>query len=327
MSKSAIITGIYGQDGGYLAKLLLEKNYRVYGFIARRSTPVDWRLKELDINDKIEFIEGDLTDLSSLIRAVEIAQPDEFYNLGAQSFVGTSWKQPILTAQSTGLGVLNCLEAIRIVKPDTKFYQASTSEMFGLIQEPIQSEKTPFHPRSPYGVSKMFGHWMTINYRESFDIFGCCGILFNHKSPLRGIEFVTRKVTDAVARIKLGCQDDLHLGNIDAKRDWGFAGDYVEAMWMMLQQDKADDYVVATGRTTTVRDMCKIAFDYVGLNYEDYVVIDPKFYRPAEVNILLGNPEKAKNILGWEAKTSLEDLIKMMVDADLRRVNNELKLK
>lgn len=327
MSKSAIITGIYGQDGAYLAKLLLEKNYKVYGFIARRSTPVDWRLKELDINDKIEFIEGDLTDLSSLIRAVEIAQPDEFYNLGAQSFVGTSWKQPILTAQSTGLGVLNCLEAIRIVKPDTKFYQASTSEMFGLIQEPIQSEKTPFHPRSPYGVSKMFGHWMTINYRESFDIFGCCGILFNHESPLRGIEFVTRKVTDAVARIKLGCQNDLHLGNIDAKRDWGFAGDYVEAMWMMLQQDKADDYVVATGRTTTVRDMCKIAFDYVGLNYEDYVVIDPKFYRPAEVDLLLGNPEKAKNILGWEAKTSLEDLIKMMVDADLRRVNNELKLK
>ncbi|MBM6748736.1 GDP-mannose 4,6-dehydratase [Megamonas rupellensis] len=327
MSKSAIITGIYGQDGAYLAKLLLEKNYKVYGFIARRSTPVDWRLKELDINDKIEFIEGDLTDLSSLIRAVEIAQPDEFYNLGAQSFVGTSWKQPILTAQSTGLGVLNCLESIRIVKPDTKFYQASTSEMFGLIQEPIQSEKTPFHPRSPYGVSKMFGHWMTINYRESFDIFGCCGILFNHESPLRGIEFVTRKVTDAVARIKLGCQNDLHLGNIDAKRDWGFAGDYVEAMWMMLQQDKADDYVVATGRTTTVRDMCKIAFDYVDLNYEDYVVIDPKFYRPAEVDLLLGNPEKAKNILGWEAKTSLEDLIKMMVDADLRRVNNELKLK
>lgn len=327
MSKSAIITGIYGQDGAYLAKLLLEKNYKVYGFIARRSTPVDWRLKELEINDKIEFIEGDLTDLSSLIRAVEIAKPDEFYNLGAQSFVGTSWKQPILTAQSTGLGVLNCLEAIRIVKPDTKFYQASTSEMFGLIQEPIQSEKTPFHPRSPYGVSKLFGHWMTINYRESFNIFGCCGILFNHESPLRGIEFVTRKVTDAVARIKLGCQKDLHLGNIDAKRDWGFAGDYVEAMWMMLQQDKADDYVVATGRTTTVRDMCKIAFDYVGLNYEDYVVIDPKFYRPAEVDILLGNPEKAKNILGWEAKTSLEDLIKMMVDADLRRVNNELKLK
>ena len=327
MSKSVIVTGIYGQDGAYLSKLLLEKNYKVYGFIARRSTPVDWRLKELDINDKIEFIEGDLTDLSSLIRVVEIAQPDEFYNLGAQSFVGTSWKQPILTAQSTGLGVLNCLEAIRIVKPDTKFYQASTSEMFGLIQEPIQSEKTSFHPRSPYGVSKMFGHWMTINYRESFDIFGCCGILFNHESPLRGIEFVTRKVTDAVARIKLGCQNDLHLGNIDAKRDWGFAGDYVEAMWMMLQQDKADDYVVATGRTTTVRDMCKIAFDYVGLNYEDYVVIDPKFYRPAEVDILLGNPEKAKNVLGWEAKTSLEDLIKMMVDADLRRVNNELKLK
>ena len=327
MSKSAIITGIYGQDGAYLAKLLLEKNYKVYGFIARRSTPVDWRLKELGIENQIEFIEGDLTDLSSLIRAVEIAKPDEFYNLGAQSFVGTSWKQPILTAQSTGLGVLNCLEAIRIVKSDTKFYQASTSEMFGLIQEPIQSETTLFHPRSPYGVAKMFGHWMTINYRESFNIFGCCGILFNHESPLRGVEFVTRKVTDAVARIKLGCQKDLYLGNIDAKRDWGFAGDYVEAMWKMLQQEKADDYVVATGRTTTVRDMCKIAFEHVGLNYEDYVVIDPKFYRPAEVDLLLGNPEKAKKALNWEAKTSLEELIKMMVDADLRRVSNELKIK
>lgn len=327
MNKTAIITGIFGQDGAYLAKLLLEKGYKVYGFIARRSTPVDWRLKELEIENEIEYIEGDLTDVSSLIRAVSIAKPDEFYNLGAQSFVGTSWKQPILTAQSTGLGVLNCLEAIRLSNSDIKFYQASTSEMFGLIQEPIQSEKTPFHPRSPYGVAKLFGHWMTINYRESFNIFGCCGILFNHESPLRGIEFVTRKVTDAVARIKLGCQKDLHLGNIDAKRDWGFAGDYVEAMWKMLQQDKPDDYVVATGRTTTVRDMCKIAFDYVGLNYEDYVVIDPKFYRPAEVDLLLGNPQKAKEVLNWEAKTSLEDLIKMMVEADLRRVNKELKVK
>ena len=278
MNKTAIVTGIFGQDGAYLAKLLLEKNYKVYGFIARRSTPVDWRLEELGIKNEVEYIEGDLTDISSLIRAINIAKPDEFYNLGAQSFVGTSWKQPILTAQSTGLGVLNCLEAIRLTDSNIKFYQASTSEMFGLIQEPIQSEKTPFHPRSPYGVSKLFGHWMTINYRESFDIFGCCGILFNHESPLRGIEFVTRKVTDAVARIKLGCQKDLHLGNIDAKRDWGFAGDYVEAMWKMLQQNKPDDYVVATGRTTTVRDMCKIAFDYVGLNYEDYVVIDLKHH-------------------------------------------------
>ncbi|HIX82924.1 MAG TPA: GDP-mannose 4,6-dehydratase [Candidatus Megamonas gallistercoris] len=327
MNKTAIVTGIFGQDGAYLAKLLLEKNYKVYGFIARRSTPVDWRLEELGIKNEVEYIEGDLTDISSLIRAINIAKPDEFYNLGAQSFVGTSWKQPILTAQSTGLGVLNCLEAIRLTDSNIKFYQASTSEMFGLIQEPIQSEKTPFHPRSPYGVSKLFGHWMTINYRESFDIFGCCGILFNHESPLRGIEFVTRKVTDAVARIKLGCQKDLHLGNIDAKRDWGFAGDYVEAMWKMLQQNKPDDYVVATGRTTTVRDMCKIAFDYVGLNYEDYVVIDSKFYRPAEVDLLLGNPKKAKEVLNWEAKTSLEDLIKMMVEADLRRVNKELKVK
>lgn len=324
--KSALITGITGQDGAYLAKFLLDKGYKVYGLLARRATATTWRLAELNILEKIELLEGDLTDVTSLIRAIEIAEPDEFYNLGAQSFVGTSWKQPQLTAQSTGMGALNCLEAIRIINPKIKFYQASTSEMFGGMPEyPIQSETTPFHPRSPYGVAKLFAHWMTINYRESYDIFGCCGILFNHESPLRGIEFVTRKVTDAVARIKLGVQNDLHLGNIDVKRDWGFAGDYVEAMWLMLQQDKADTYVVATGKTTTVRDMCKIAFEHVGLDYEKYVVIDPAFYRPAEVDLLLGNPQKAREKLGWEAKTSLKELINMMVDADICRVKRELK--
>lgn len=324
--KSALITGITGQDGAYLAKFLLDKGYKVYGLLARRATATTWRLAELNVLEKVELIEGDLTDVTSIIRAIEIAKPDEFYNLGAQSFVGTSWKQPQLTAQSTGMGVLNCLEAIRILNPKIKFYQASTSEMFGGIAEyPIQTELTPFHPRSPYGVAKLFAHWMTINYRESFNIFGCCGILFNHESPLRGIEFVTRKVTDAVARIKLGVQNDLHLGNIDAKRDWGFAGDYVEAMWLMLQQDKPDTYVVATGKTTTVRDMCKIAFEHVGLDYEKYVVIDSKFYRPAEVDLLLGNPQKAKEKLGWEAKTSLQELITMMVDADIDRVKCELK--
>ena len=324
--KSALITGITGQDGAYLAKFLLDKGYKVYGLLARRATATTWRLAELNVLEKIELLEGDLTDVTSLIRAIEIAEPDEFYNLGAQSFVGTSWKQPQLTAQSTGMGALNCLEAIRIINPKIKFYQASTSEMFGGMPEyPIQSETTPFHPRSPYGVAKLFAHWMTINYRESYDIFGCCGILFNHESPLRGIEFVTRKVTDAVARIKLGVQNDLHLGNIDAKRDWGFAGDYVEAMWLMLQQEKADTYVVATGKTTTVRDMCKIAFEHVGLDYEKYVVIDPAFYRPAEVDLLLGNPQKAREKLGWESKTSLKELINMMVDADICRVKRELK--
>ena len=275
----------------------------------------------------MELIEGDLTDLASLVRAMNVAKPDEVFNLGAQSFVGTSWQQPLLTAQSTGVGVTNVLEAIRLTGCGAKFYQASTSEMFGKIQEPMQSETTPFYPRSPYGVAKLYGHWMTVNYRESFDMFACSGILFNHESPLRGIEFVTRKVTDAVARIKLGMQSELRLGNIDAKRDWGFAGDYVEAMWLMLQQEKPDDYVVATGQTTTVRDMCDIAFKHVGLDYNAYVKIDPKFYRPAEVEVLLGNPAKAKKVLGWEPKTSLEQLIHMMVDADMVRVNNELKLK
>ena len=325
MTKKALITGVTGQDGAYLSKFLLEKGYEVYGLLARRSSPTTWRLEYLDLLDKISLIDGDLTDIASITRALNISEADEVYNLGAQSFVATSWAQPLLTADATGLGALHMLEALRQVRPQARFYQASTSEMFGKIQEPMQSETTPFYPRSPYGVSKLFAHWMTINYRESFDIFGCSGILFNHESPLRGIEFVTRKVTDAVARIKLGVQDKLSLGNIDAKRDWGFSGDYVEAMWLMLQQDEPDDFVVATGRTTTVRDMCKIAFEYVGLDYNDYVVIDPKFYRPAEVEILLGNPAKAHAKLGWEAKTTLEELIHMMVDADLIRVKNEIR--
>lgn len=325
--KTALITGITGQDGAYLAEFLLKKGYKVYGLLARRATATTWRLEYLGILDQIALLEGDLIDVTSIIRAVEESQPDEFYNLGAQSFVGTSWRQPQLTAQATGIGALNCLEAIRIVNPKIKFYQASTSEMFGGMPEyPLQSEQTPFHPRSPYGVAKLFAHWSTINYRESYNIFGCCGILFNHESPLRGIEFVTRKVTDAAARIKLGVQKELHLGNIDAKRDWGFAGDYVEAMWLMLQQENPDVYVVATGRTTTVRDMCKIAFEHLDMDYEKYVVIDPKFYRPAEVDLLLGDPSKAQQKLGWKAKTSLEELINMMVDADMKRVQDELKL-
>ena len=323
--KKALITGITGQDGAYLSKLLLDKGYEVYGLLARRSSSTTWRLEYLDVLDKVTLLDGDLTDIASIIRVLHIAEPDEVYNLGAQSFVATSWAQPLLTANATGMGALHILEALRQVRPQARFYQASTSEMFGKIQEPMQSEKTPFYPRSPYGVSKLFAHWMTINYRESFNIFGCSGILFNHESPLRGIEFVTRKITDAVARIKLGAQDKLALGNIDAKRDWGFSGDYVEAMWLMLQQDAPDDFVVATGRTTTVRDMCRIAFDHVGLDYEKYVVIDPRFYRPAEVEVLLGNPAKAKAKLGWEARTSLEDLMRMMVDADLARVKRELR--
>ncbi|MBM7866601.1 GDP-mannose 4,6-dehydratase [Heliobacterium gestii] len=324
MAKSALITGITGQDGAYLAKLLLSKGYDVYGLLARRSTDTLWRLRELDIAEKVRFIEGDVTDTNSIYRALSKAKPNEVYNLAAQSFVGTSWEQPGLTAQVTGVGVLNVLEAIRNFDPSIRFYQASTSELFGLIQEPVQSEKTPFYPRSPYGVAKLFGHWITVNYRESFNLFACSGILFNHESPMRGVEFVTRKVTQAVARIKMGLQKELRLGNIDAKRDWGFAGDYVEAMWLMLQQDMPDDYVVATGKTTSVREMCRIAFAHVGLNYEDYVIIDPAFYRPAEVEVLLGNPQKAKDALNWEPKTSLEELIQMMVDADLRRVRLEM---
>ncbi|WP_267222275.1 GDP-mannose 4,6-dehydratase [Dyella silvae] len=320
MSKSALITGITGQDGAYLAKLLLEKGYKVHGLMARRGSDSLWRLRELGVERDVSLIDGDLTDVTSLIRAMEMARPQEVYNLGAQSFVGTSWSQPILTAQVTGVGAVNVLEAVRIVDAKARFYQASTSEMFGLIQAAKQDENTPFYPRSPYGVAKLMAHWATVNYRESFGLHASSGILFNHESPLRGPEFVTRKVTQAVARIKKGLQKELRLGNIDAQRDWGFAGDYVEAMWAMLQQDEASDYVVATGTTTTVRAMCEIAFKHVGLNYQDYVVIDPEFFRPAEVDILLGNPAKAKAGLGWEPKTSLEQLIAMMVDSDLRRL-------
>lgn len=320
MTKSAFITGITGQDGAYLAKLLLEKGYKVSGLLARRSSDTLWRLRYLDIDTRVNLLDGDITDLSSLIRIVEQVEADEVYNLAAQSFVGTSWSQPLLTGSVTGLGAVNVLEAVRIVNPKARFYQASTSEMFGKIQEPMQSESTPFYPRSPYGAAKLYAHWMTVNYRESFGMHTSSGILFNHESPLRGIEFVTRKVTDAVARIKLGQQRELRLGNIDVKRDWGFAGDYVEAMWLMLQQDAGDDFVVATGRTTTVRDMCKIAFEHVGLAYEEHVVVDPALFRPAEVDVLLGNPAKAAQKLGWTANTSLETLIRMMVDADLERL-------
>lgn len=318
--KSALITGITGQDGAYLSQLLLGKGYEVFGVLARRSTDTLWRLRELGIEADVKLLDGDLTDLSSMIRAMQVSKAEEVYNLGAQSFVGSSWQQPILTAQVDGVGALNVLEAVRIANPSAHFYQASTSEMFGLIQAEMQDETTPFYPRSPYGVAKLMAHWATVNYRESFGMHASSGILFNHESPLRGIEFVTRKVTHAVARIKLGLQKDLRLGNIDSKRDWGFAGDYVEAMWLMMQQAVADDYVVATGMTTTVRDMCEIAFRHVGLRADDHVVIDEKFFRPAEVDVLLGNPAKAAVQLGWTPKTSLEDLITMMVDADVRRL-------
>jgi GDPmannose 4,6-dehydratase len=323
MSKSALITGITGQDGSYLAKLLLERGYEVHGLFARRTADTLWRLRYLGIDREVRLIDGDLTDTSSLVRAMGTSRAEEVYNLAAQSFVATSWQQPLLTAQVTGMAVTAVLEAIRIVNPKARFYQASSSEMFGNVREPVQDENTRFHPRSPYGVSKLFGHWISVNYRESFGIHASSGILFNHESPLRGLEFVTRKVTDGVARIKLGKQTELRLGNIDAKRDWGFAGDYVAAMHLMLQQASPDDYVIATGRTTSVREMCRIAFAHAGLDHERYIVIDPKLYRPAEVDELLGNPAKAKAKLGWEAKTELEALIRMMVDADMGRVARE----
>ncbi|TIV25254.1 MAG: GDP-mannose 4,6-dehydratase [Mesorhizobium sp.] len=324
MTKTALITGITGQDGAYLAELLLAKGYEVHG-LARRSSTADvntMRLKWLGIEKDVRIVDGNLTDLSGLARTMRDIRPDEVYNLAAQSFVKSSWQQPILTGNVTGMGVTNVLEALRLEIPEARFYQASSSEMYGLIQEPMQSEATPFYPRSPYAVAKLYGHWITINYRESFGIHASSGILFNHESPLRGIEFVTRKVTDAVARIKKGMAKELRLGNIDAKRDWGHSKDYVRAMWLMLQQDKPDDYVVATGRTTTVRDMCRIAFEHVGLRMDDHLVIDPDLFRPAEVEVLLGNPAKAKAKLGWEAKISLEEMICEMVDADLERHSN-----
>jgi len=336
--KSAIITGITGQDGAYLAQLLLEKGYSVYGTFRRTSSVNFWRIEELGIkNDpNLHLVEHDLTDLSASIRLMESAQPSEVYNLAAQSFVGVSFDQPLTTAEITGLGAVNLLEAIRIVNPRIRYYQASTSEMFGKVQAIPQIESTPFYPRSPYGVAKLYAHWMTINYRESYDIFGSSGILFNHESPLRGKEFVTRKITDAVACIQLGKQDRLELGNMDAKRDWGFAKEYVEGMWRMLQVDNPDTYVLATNRTETVRDFVTMAFKAVGTELEwrgeaeneqgfdtssgkVLVAVNPKFYRPAEVELLIGNPEKAKRELGWEPRTNLEELCQMMVEADLRR--------
>lgn len=320
--KKALITGVTGQDGAYLSQLLLNKGYEVHGLIRRSASGdvINWRLKRLGVEDDVILHDGNLTDISSLMRIVNTVKPDEVYNLGAQSFVKSSWQQPLLTGQVTGLGATHMLEAVRTLVPEARYYQASTSEMFGLIQAERQSETTPFYPRSPYGVAKLYGHWMTVNYRESFNLHASSGILFNHESPLRGIEFVTRKVTDAVARIKLGQQDKLALGNMDAKRDWGHARDYVEAMWLMLQQDIPDDYVIATGRTVSVREFCKLAFEYVGLKMDNHVVVDPAFFRPAEVDVLLGDPTKAKTKLGWVATTSLEQLVKEMVDADLERV-------
>ena len=321
MARRALITGITGQDGAYLSKLLLDKGYEVHGLVRRSSTADvnDVRLRWLGIEKQVRLIDGNLLDLSGLIRTIRDVQPDEVYNLAAQSFVKSSWHQPILTGQVTALGVTNVLEALRLERPGARFYQASSSEMYGLIQEPMQSETTPFYPRSPYAVAKLYGHWLTVNYRESYGMHASSGILFNHESPLRGIEFVTRKVTDSVARIKLGLSKELRLGNIDAKRDWGHSKDYVRAMWMMVQQDKPDDYVIATGRTTTVRDMCRIAFEHAGLRMEDHLVIDPDLFRPAEVDVLLGDPAKAKAAFGWEAEISLEEMISEMVDADLKR--------
>lgn len=325
MTKRALLTGVTGQDGSYLAEFLLSKGYEVFGVIRRSSHRgvEDHRLRWLGIADKVHLLDGDLADLSSLLRITQEVQPDEIYNLAAQSFVASSWRQPILTANITAVGVVNMLEAARIAAPGARFYQASSSEMFGLIQQATQNEKTPFYPRSPYAVAKLFGHWITVNYRESFGMHASSGILFNHESPLRGIEFVTRKVSNGVARIKLGRARELRLGNIDAKRDWGHARDYVRAMWMMLRQDEPGDYVVATGRTTTVRDMCRIAFAHAGLDMDEHVVIDPAFYRPAEVEILQGDASEARAKLGWEPKIGLEEMIREMVDADLERVRNE----
>lgn len=322
MKKVALITGITGQDGSYLAELLLEKGYKVYGMIRRTSTLRTERIEHL-LND-IEIVSGDLLDLSSLEQLIRSIKPDEVYNLAAQSFVYLSWEQPLYTSEATGIGALRMLEAIRLNNPSIRFYQASSSEMFGKVQETPQKESTPFYPRSPYGVSKLYGHWMTINYRESFNIFGCSGILFNHESPRRGIEFVTRKITHTVAEIKAGLKDKLYLGNLDAKRDWGFAGDYVKAMWLMLQQEKPVDYVIATGETHSVKEFAQLAFSHAGLNWEDHVEIDPRFLRPAEVELLLGDPSRAKNELNWKPEVSFSKLVKMMVVSDMEKVQKQL---
>ncbi|HEY5548673.1 MAG TPA: GDP-mannose 4,6-dehydratase [Coriobacteriia bacterium] len=319
MTKRALITGITGQDGSYLAELLLDKGYEVFGFVRRASTPSTERIDH--ILDRITLITGEMTDQTSLVDAMQQSQADEVYNLAAQSFVADSWIAPISTGDVDGLGVTRILEAIRRVKPEARFYQAATSEMYGKVHEIPQTETTPFHPRSPYGVAKVYGYFITLNYRESYGMHASNGILFNHESPRRGMEFVTRKITNQVARIKLGQAKELRLGNLDAKRDWGFAGDYVEGMWRILQADEPDDYVLATGETHEVREFCEIAFSHVGLDYRDHVVLDPRFVRPAEVELLLGSPAKAKEKLGWVPKVGFRDLVEMMVDADLERLS------
>ena len=317
-NKVALITGITGQDGSYLAEFLLEKGYKVYGMVRRSSVEKFERIEHLI--GKVELLQGDLLDQYSLASILQKAKPQEVYNLAAQSFVPTSWSQPVLTSEFTAVGVTRFLEAVRFVDPTIRFYQASSSEMYGKVREVPQGEDTPFYPRSPYGVAKVYGHYITVNYRESYNLFACSGILFNHESPRRGLEFVTRKVTDGVARIKLGLASELRLGNLDAQRDWGFAGDYVKAMWMMLQQPEADDYVIATGKTYSVRDLVQAAFSHVDLDWQKYVKVDPAFIRPAEVDLLIGNPEKAKKKLGWEPEVSFEQMIRMMVDADVARL-------
>lgn len=316
MQKTALITGITGQDGSYLAEFLLNKGYKVYGMVRRASTENFERLEHL--RDRVELRQGDLLDQLSLINLIDDTQPDEIYNLAAQSFVPTSWTKPLLTGEFTALGVTRMLEAIRTVNKKIKFYQASSSEMFGKVLEVPQTETTPFYPRSPYGVAKVYGHFITVNYRESYDLFAVSGILFNHESPRRGKEFVTRKVSDAVARIKLGLTTELRMGNLDAKRDWGFAGDYVEAMWMMLQQNEPDDFVISTGETHTVQELVEVAFGHAGLDWQKHVVMDERFLRPAEVDLLVGDPKKAKEKLGWQPKVSFEELVRMMVDSDIK---------
>lgn len=321
--KKTLITGITGQDGSYLAELLLDKGYHVYGMMRRSSTETNERIEHL--KGKITLVNGDLLDEMSLIHMMQDIMPDEIYNLAAQSFVHTSWSQPVLTGEFTALGVTRMLDAMRHVCPKARFYQASSSEMYGKVHAIPQNEDTPFHPRSPYAVAKVYGHYITLNYRESYKLFTVSGILFNHESPRRGKEFVTRKITDGVVRIKLGLQKELRMGNLDAKRDWGFAGDYVKAMWLMLQQDVPDDYVIATGETHSVKEFLELAFARVGLNWKDYVVVDPKFLRPAEVDLLLGDPAKALKQLGWKTEVSFQGLIDMMVDADMERVKRELR--
>ena len=314
----ALITGITGQDGSYLAEFLLGKGYEVVGMLRRSSTVNFERIDH--IQNDLTLASGDLLDGASMFQVLRDHEPDEVYNLAAQSFVQTSFGQPVLTGETTALGVTRMLDAIRMIDPTIRFYQASSSEMFGKVSEVPQTEQTPFHPRSPYGVAKVYGHWITLNYRESYDMHASSGILFNHESPRRGLEFVTRKITDGAARIKHGLASELRLGNLEAQRDWGYAGDYVEAMWMMLQQEVADDYVVCSAETHSVREFCEVAFGHLGLNWEDHVVVDPKFYRPAEVDLLIGDHSKATRVLGWEPKTSFEDLVTMMVDADMERL-------